>query len=171
MEILSGRFKGKRIKTVARAAYRPTIARVRKSIFDIIGNLEDCVVLDLFAGSGILGFEALSRGANHLTLVENNYDSVRLLKQNSNLFTGVNIQIIRKSVFSFLPAETVYDLILADPPYGKVDLNRLVDLVMPQLAENGIFILETGIRAQLAAGYQRQKIYGDTRISFWEKKT
>ena len=63
MNILAGRFKGHNIRTVAKASYRPTASRIRKSIFDILGNLNGCSVLDLFAGSGILGFEAASRGA------------------------------------------------------------------------------------------------------------
>ena len=69
MNILAGRFKGQKIRTIAKASYRPTTSRVRKSIFDMLGDLDEYSVLDLFAGSGILGFEAASRGATAITFV------------------------------------------------------------------------------------------------------
>ena len=70
MQIHAGLYKGRRVKTVKNAPYRPTTSSVRKSLFDIIGNLQGKKILDLFAGSGIVGFEAASRGANLITFVE-----------------------------------------------------------------------------------------------------
>ena len=70
MQIQAGQYKGRRIKTVANAPYRPSTSVVRKSLFEILGDLSGKHVLDLFAGSGILGFEAASRGAESVTLVE-----------------------------------------------------------------------------------------------------
>ena len=78
MNILSGRYKGLEIKTNKRLSYRPTSSKVRKSIFDILGSLHGLSVLDIFAGSGILGFEAASRGAAKLTFVDNNRKVIAL---------------------------------------------------------------------------------------------
>ena len=72
MKILSGQYKGLEIKTDKSLSYRPTSSRVRKSIFDILGSLQKLSVLDIFAGSGILGFEAASRGATKVSFVDNN---------------------------------------------------------------------------------------------------
>mgnify|MGYP000468733032 CR=1 FL=1 len=82
MQIHAGRYKGRRIKTVANVSYRPTMALVRKSLFDILGDLTGYHVLDLFSGSGILGFEAASRGAKSVTFVENSMRINSLLKIN-----------------------------------------------------------------------------------------
>ena len=85
MNIIAGRFNGQKIRTSAKASYRPTTSRVRKSIFDILGDLEGCSVLDLFAGSGILGFEAASRGAAAVTFVDNDRRNVQLIHVNSKM--------------------------------------------------------------------------------------
>mgnify|MGYP003323291328 CR=1 FL=1 len=95
MNILAGCFKGQKICTIAKASYRPTTSRVRKSIFDILGNLQGLSVLDIFSGSGILGFEAASRGASILTFVDNNRKVIELIKINSNKFNEqLNANII-----------------------------------------------------------------------------
>ena len=86
MNIIAGRYKGLQIKTSKNLLYRPTSSRVRKSIFDILGNLNSLSVLDIFAGSGILGFEAASRGASEITFVDNNRKLIELIKTNSNKF-------------------------------------------------------------------------------------
>ena len=85
MKILSGQYKGLEIKTDKNLSYRPTSSRVRKSIFDILGSLQKLSVLDIFAGSGILGFEAASRGATKISFVDNNRKAIQLIKSNSYL--------------------------------------------------------------------------------------
>ena len=91
MRILAGRFKGQSIATSRKLSYRPTQTRIRKSIFDRIAPYQYDSVLDLFSGSGIMGFEASSRGAKSVTLVENNKKSLTLLKENSQKFQGVDL--------------------------------------------------------------------------------
>ena len=123
MNIISGRYKGLQIKTNKRLPYRPTSSRVRKSIFDILGNLNSLSVLDIFAGSGILGFEAASRGASEITFVDNNRKLIELIKTNSNKFDKeFNTNIICSKWDYFLKKQYQYDIIFADPPYGKIDI-------------------------------------------------
>ena len=98
MNILSGIYKGQKIKTVQSLPYRPTQTRIRKSLFDILGDLTDMSVLDLFSGTGILGFEAASRGADTVTFVENNTTVVNMLQQNVKLFQKTNFNVFRQDV-------------------------------------------------------------------------
>ena len=97
MKILGGTYKGFRIETKKDASYRPTKSRIRKSLFDMISPFNFSNVLDLYSGSGILGFECISRGANSLTFVENNSQSVKLLFKRE-----VNLCLRRKSVISII---------------------------------------------------------------------
>ena len=95
MQIHAGLYKGRRVKTVKNAPYRPTTSSVRKSLFDIIGNLQGKKILDLFAGSGIVGFEAASRGANLITFVESSMRVNSLLKINGSLFKQTNFEYVK----------------------------------------------------------------------------
>mgnify|MGYP000023473529 FL=1 len=173
MQILAGQYKGRRIVTLPRLSYRPTQSRIRKSLFDIVGGLDGKAVLDLYAGSGILGFEAASRGAEEITFVENNPDMVRLLYKNRNLFKNTNFSIKKLDAVTFLHSCGTYDLILADPPYenfaqnNKIDGKSLVDLCLTKVKLHGQFILEMPSKIDLTG--TREKIYGDTKLVFWNR--
>jgi len=173
MQILAGQYKGRRIVTLPRLSYRPTQSRIRKSLFDIVGGLEGKIVLDLYAGSGILGFEAASRGAEEITFVENNPDMVRLLYKNQNLFKNTNFFIKKIDAVTFLNSCGTYDLILADPPYEnfspgyKIDGKSLVDLCLTKVKLHGQFILEMPSKIDLTG--TREKKYGDTKLVFWNQ--
>ena len=108
MKILSGRFGGRIINTNSKLPYRPTKARVRKSLFDKLKSLQNKTVLDLFAGTGILGFEASSRGADSISFVENNRGSIDLLKVNIKKFSKVNCKIYNMDCFDFLKKASCY---------------------------------------------------------------
>ena len=140
MQIHSGRFKGQRIKTVKNFPYRPTQSIVRKSLFDIIEPLNCKNFLDLFSGTGIIGFEAASRGAKSITFVENHYHTFSLIKKNAELLSGPQYKFYQKDVFSFLDGERSYDLIFADPPYSKYDIESLAETILKHLNKNGKFI-------------------------------
>ena len=90
MQIHAGQYKGRRIKTVKNLPYRPTTSLVRKSLFDILHNISGKTVLDLYAGSGVIGFESASRGAKEVTFVESSLRINSLLKINSTGFDDVN---------------------------------------------------------------------------------
>ena len=128
MHILAGRFKGRTIHTMRKAPYRPTQARVRKSLFDFLPDLEGYTVLDLYAGTGIVGFEAASRGAKQIVFVEQNHRAVQLLHRNCKQFRGVDFSIHQLDALHYLKHSSDFDLIFADPPYQKGNFNSLIVL-------------------------------------------
>lgn len=165
MKILSGLYKSRSVKTESNASYRPTSSRVRKSLFDILGSLDGLDVLDLFAGSGILGFEAMSRGGSSVTFVEKNASSVHLIKQNAAAL-GLDCRVRKTDVTAYLQSCPPFDLIFADPPYGKFDLQSLVELCLNNLNNGGRLIIESSKHdAELSGG--KIKHYGDTRLTFF----
>ncbi len=176
MVILAGRYKGKSIKTDPRAVYRPTQSRIRKSLFDMLGDLDGATVLDLYAGSGILGFEAVSRGADHVTFVDHHYRVIQLLKTNAELFDGLSCRIVKMDAIRFLESCGRYDLIIADPPYGtisaiaKTGKISLIEMCLARLKLGGRFVLETSSGEKCISG-DREKIYGDTKLIIWSKTT
>ena len=167
MRILSGRFKGRSIKTVSTTSYRPTQSRIRKSLFDILGPLDGLSFLDLYSGSGIIGFEAASRGAADITFVENDYISFRLLHENAEKFDKNIFSLIKKNVLNFLNTRNKYDIIFADPPYACKELPELVKLGCEHIAPSGTFILETKTGVELPEATDVRK-YGDTQLNFWK---
>ena len=96
MKILGGQYKGLNIDTSKITSYRPTQARVRKSIFDILTPFTYSNVLDLYSGSGILGFESASRGAESITFVEIDHKAINLLIKNKNKFSNHIFHIVKK---------------------------------------------------------------------------
>lgn len=169
MQILSGRYKGLRIKTKSSGPYRPTSARVRKSIFDILGDLSGFNVLDLFAGSGILGFESASRGAAKITFVEKHNLAIMMLRENAELFKDLQVAIVKTDAFKFIMKDVKYDLIFADPPYVISNIFELVQGSIKLLKHGGIFILESTLR-DFPISPSRIKTYGNTQVSFWNGK-
>lgn len=169
MQILAGRYKGINIRTAAKNQYRPTQSRIRKSLFDILGDLSNKTVADLFAGTGILGFEAISRGAEEVTFVESNHQNIKYLYKN---ITRVNPDIctVRKdNVFKFITEKRSFDLILSDPPYGQKNLNMLIEACIRMLNPKGVLVLETAKQDQHIKA-DDERIYGSTRLSFWRKQ-
>ncbi|MBC8344909.1 MAG: 16S rRNA (guanine(966)-N(2))-methyltransferase RsmD [Candidatus Marinimicrobia bacterium] len=169
MQIHAGRYKGRRIKTVANVSYRPTMALVRKSLFDILGDLTGYHVLDLFSGSGILGFEAASRGAKSVTFVETSMRISSLLKINGSFFKDTEINYVRMDALKFMKQSNHFDLIMADPPYEYDQTNLLIESCINQLNENRFFILESSPRSY-SISPARVKEYGDTQLTFWKKE-
>ncbi len=168
MQIHAGRYKGRRIKTVKNAPYRPTTSIVRKSLFDILKNISGKSLLDLFAGSGIIGFEALSRGAKKITFVDSSLRVNSLLKMNSIPFSEEEIIFVKNDVFKFLDKCDSYDFIFADPPYKFNDFDKLIEKAVSCLNDNGIFVLESSIQEYPISPY-RVNEYGDSQLTFWRK--
>ena len=169
MQLLAGRYKGARIKTSTKMPYRPTLSRIRKSLFDILFPFNYQNVLDLFSGTGILGFEAASRGANTITFVEKDRKSIQLLESNANQFPDIDFVFNQQDVYTFLNNPKSYDLIFADPPYASSNNHELVETVLKILNKNGKFILETNKRSQPMMN-AIVKNYGNTIISIWTKE-
>jgi len=168
MKILAGRFGGRKIKTSKNLPYRPTKSLVRKSLFDHLTPFEYNSVLDLFSGSGILGFEAVSRGAESVAFVEKDQGVLRYLKQNSDLLVGPQYSFHELDAFKYLTKKKeTFDLIFADPPYRKYDVTKLVEPVLEHLNKKGKFILECD-KKQDPFLEAVVRDYGQTRILYWE---
>ena len=169
MQILAGIYKGVRIQTSPKQNYRPTQSKVRKSLFDILGDLTGKSVVDLYAGSGILGFEALSRGASDITFVETNIELSNLLHRNCAKFDTKYFNVWKSDVRKFLKRGQTFDVIIADPPYGQKDLDLLVDMCKNMLNDEGIFVLESSTKDEHIIA-DRIKTYGNTRLQFWRNQ-
>ena len=169
MQLLAGRYKGARIKTSTKMPYRPTLSRIRKSLFDILFPFNYQNVLDLFSGTGILGFEAASRGANKITFVERDKKSIQLLESNANQFPDIDFVFNQQNVYTFLNNPKSYELIFADPPYTSSNIHELVETVLKILNKNGKFVLETNKRSQPMMN-AIVKNYGNTVLSIWTKE-
>lgn len=164
--IVGGLFKGRRIRTGRGQQIRPTQSRVREAIFNLLPDLSGAEVLDLYAGAGTLGFEALSRGAVSVTFVERSKSAIRLLRTNSILFDDGTVTIVQDDCLRFLQkSEETYNVILADPPYGMVDLPDLKQKAVKRLKKGGILVIETAVRQSWRDEDAVIRRYGDTQVS------
>jgi len=148
MRIISGIYKGRRLKSSNDLSIRPTTDRVKEYIFSILQDFpQDKLVLDVFSGSGSLGLEALSRGAAKVSFVEKAYSSIEILKQNL-LHVKVpaeHYQIIHKDALEFSQSnQEKADLCFLDPPFKYPPLQELIESIFNNkiLAEGGILVLE-----------------------------
>ena len=180
MRIIAGLAKGMPL-AVPHTGVRPTADRIREAIFSSLGaRVIGARVLDLFAGTGALGLEAASRGAESVTFVESARNVLDCLERNLETFKrnrGVScaLSVIRAEVEPQLRKLAglgeSFSLIFADPPYGKVAQELLRNESLPRLpAGDGIFVLESAKREALTVSKPwelvRETTYGDTRVSF-----
>ena len=173
MRIIAGEKKGFKLFTLAGTNTRPTTDFVKESIFAIIHDCSEMDVLDLYAGSGSLGLEALSRGAKSLDLVDKSEKAVLTIKKNiEKLQYEDRTRIFRQSTENFIKnIGSRYDLILLDPPYGKDMINKTVKLIFASdiLYDDGQIVIEHQRKEQLNTDFSdrilKQKKYGDTLIT------
>ena len=175
MRVIGGRFGGRPLRAPRGRATRPTPERVREALFSILGPVDGLRVLDLFAGSGALGIEALSRGAAQLTLVDSSQAAAQTIRRNVASL-GVQAEVRRQSVSSFLEqareAGRDYDLVFLDPPYRQAarlgpDLSVVL---VPVLAAGARVIGESDRRAPLELERltpRDERRYGDTLIRIY----
>jgi 16S rRNA (guanine(966)-N(2))-methyltransferase RsmD len=181
MRIVAGRYGGRRLTAPRGSATRPTSDRVREALFQRLGPLDGAVVLDLFAGSGALGFEALSRGAAHATLVDSAPAAVHAIEANVGALAlgpqqaAVRRQDARAFLRSARAGGRQYDLVLLDPPYRlAAELGReLSPLIAAVLAPGGRVVSESDRRAPLDLDpdlpLTDERRYGDTLIRTHER--
>ncbi|MFC4335659.1 16S rRNA (guanine(966)-N(2))-methyltransferase RsmD [Salininema proteolyticum] len=147
--IIAGTAKGRRLRTPAGDRTRPTSDRVREALFSALapgGDLEDLRVLDLYAGSGAVGLEALSRGAARAVFVESHAPTAKLIRQNADdLGFGDRVQVERASATTFAAAAAgeKFDIVFADPPYDVPD--ETVAALLADLAANGWLALDADL--------------------------
>ena len=150
MRVISGKARGTKLSSIESLSTRPTLDRVKESLFNIIqNNLKGAVVLDLFAGSGQLGIEALSRGADKAYLCDINRDAVKMIKQNLEKTKlkdkAVVINEDYKKALRTLNTNEKFDILFIDPPYKEdIAVDSIIDIIHEsRLKENGIMIIET----------------------------
>jgi len=166
-------FGGRQLTCPPGERTHPMGERIRGSLFNILGDLQGKTVLDAFAGSGALGFEALSRGAKYVTFVEKDTVAQRIIAENTTLL-GVekSISLVRASVAAWdeTVKEELYDLILADPPYHNLQLSTVSRLVK-YLKPNGLMVLSYPGResAPTVNGVVvvDNRSYGDAALAFY----
>lgn len=180
--IIAGDARGVAL-TVPRTGTRPTSDRVREALFsslDARGALDGTAVLDLYAGTGALGLEALSRGAAEAWFVEKAPKAAGLLKRNASTVSDalrarsrtVRTHVVTASALAFAERDGAdYDVVFADPPYevGNDELEQLLAALEPRLAPEGIVVLERGSRsgepaAPAGLALEQSRRYGDTAI-------
>jgi len=175
VRIISGYYKGRRISLPSHIRIRPTTDFAKESLFNIINNkkdFENLVVLDLFAGTGSISYEFISRGVKEVICVENNYKCVDFIKINISLLKIDNLKLVRMSVHEFLKICTKkFDIIFADPPYDMANIPLLVEKVKSQniLNAGGFFILEHSSAYTFSEfeGFLEQRHYGSVHFSFF----
>jgi len=173
VRIISGIRRGHTIHAPAGRSTRPTSDRVRENVFNILGPVDGASVLDLYAGSGALGLEALSRGAAHVVFVERDPDAVRAIERNLDTLR-LRATVVRRDVVSMLAAETrKYDLVLVDPPYDMYpDVQpQLARYLPPVLAEDGVVVVETAARTrpELPLEERTSRKYGSVRVTVYDR--
>jgi 16S rRNA (guanine966-N2)-methyltransferase len=176
MRIVAGRFKGHQIRSPRRTT-RPTLDRVREAVFSMLGPLDELSVLDLYAGSGALGIEALSRGAVSATFVDSDAAAVRAIRENLERTDAEGTRVVRADALGFLRnAERQgerWDLAFCDPPYRLAarlgePLSRMLE---PVLTPGARVVCESSYQQplELDLPLDRERRYGDTRIAVYRR--
>jgi 16S rRNA (guanine966-N2)-methyltransferase len=171
MRIIAGSHRGHRIAAPKGRDTRPTSDRVRESAFNLVGPVDDAIVLDLFAGSGALGLEALSRGAASAVLVESDREACRTINANLDKLKLHATVLCSDALRAVASDRRTYDLILCDPPYGY-DASRLAPQLARLLAEDGVLVWESAGREPppVIPGLQERtsRRYGSARLTLFE---
>ena len=168
ISIIAGKYKGRKLYNVKYLHVRPTQAKVRKSVFQILEPFDGMEVLDLYAGVGTLGIEAMSRGATRVVFVENNCRVFKVLKKNIELFEPDQCDLFLTDALQFLTRakNQYFDIIIADPPYNDVSFHSMKEKVKNTLKPGGIFCMEMK-KEPIDEPNIRVKYYGSTQMVFW----
>jgi 16S rRNA (guanine966-N2)-methyltransferase len=172
MRIIAGSRKGHRIDAPAGHATRPTSDRVRENAFNLIGPVDGATVLDLFAGSGALGLEALSRGAARAVFVESSRDACRQINANLDKLRLAATVLCQDAGRALATERGTYDLVLCDPPYEDDRSGELAHNLTRVLAPNGLLVYETAARVQPEIDglhVRTSRKYGSARLTLFER--
>jgi 16S rRNA (guanine966-N2)-methyltransferase len=177
VRVIAGRLGGRRLKAPRGTSTRPTSDRVREATFALLGTVQGARVLDLFAGTGALGIEALSRGAERAVFVERDTHALRALRANLAALGLEQPEAEVRAAEAIAALRTArgrqetYDLVFIDPPYSRAsDLGRGLSPLLPPLLEaEARIVVESDRRVplQLQAQLERERSYGDTVIRIY----
>lgn len=171
MRIVSGKYRGKKLKEFDLDSTKPTLDRVKESIFNLIQfEVVDACVLDLFAGTGALGIECISRGAKHVSMVDINPLAIKIINENLKGIEG-EYQVYNQDYMTFLKNnKNIFDIILLDPPY-KTDMGiKAIEYIINNnlLSNNGVIVFETADDIELEMSYDdftvKRKKYGTVAV-------
>ncbi len=168
--------RGRKLATPTDKNIRPTTDRMRETIFNILthtsGGLDGARILDVFAGTGAMGLEALSRGAAHCTFFDKDRKALQLVKKNSGLMGNLDkITVRNMSAPNFTPSKTAYDILFLDPPYGLDIMSDTINGLRNNgyLAEQAILIAEYAVENKIRfpdfLNIMKERTYGDARFS------
>jgi 16S rRNA (guanine966-N2)-methyltransferase len=173
--VIAGRLGGRRLSAPRGLATRPTSDRVREALFSALGDVRGARVLDLYAGTGALGIEALSRGAAHATFVESARPALAALRENlAALGIEGDARVLSQPVARALPALAgPFDLVFADPPYAALaEVPVALEALRPALGEEARVVVEHASRdaAPAIGGLipRPSRVYGDTAVTIYE---
>lgn len=182
MRIISGTFRGRRIEPPKNITARPTTDFAKESLFNLLQNridFEGIDVLDLFAGTGSISFECVSRGAREVTAIEMAHTQQNFIISTSKLLNIHNLQLIRGDVFKYLKTcRMQYDFVFADPPYSLPALPTLPEIILgtesgnSMLKPNGLFVLEHPATYDFSGhpDFLDHRTYGSVNFTFFQKK-
>ena len=176
MRIIAGSRKGARIFAPKGLETRPTGDRVREAVFNLVGPVDGAEVLDLYAGSGAMGLEALSRGAGRVTFVESDREAAETILRNLDKLQLEGAVVLRDDAGRRLATDAAggrrYDLVLIDPPYSMLarTLPILATYLPAIVAENGIAVVESDARDEpdLPLPKRTSRRYGAARVTVFE---
>jgi 16S rRNA (guanine966-N2)-methyltransferase len=178
LRVIAGSHKGSRLDAPSGERTRPTSDFVREAAFNLIGPIDDADVLDLFAGSGAMGIEALSRGARTATFVEKERDACRTIQQNLQKLRLTGARVRCEDALRALAADASaarrYDLVLVDPPYDLFPglATKLAHYLPHVLADDGLLVIETSERDEPeieALTKRTTRKYGTKRLTLFHR--
>jgi 16S rRNA (guanine966-N2)-methyltransferase len=151
VRIIGGEHRGRRIEVADRPGLRPTPDRVRETLFNWLGQrLDGLACLDLFAGSGALGFEAASRGAARVVMVENDRMAFEGLRKGKAMLENSRIELVFRDAMNYLASSDArFDVVFVDPPFRQNALAAVLDLLAPRLAANARVYVEAPAPVEL----------------------
>ena len=175
MRIISGKYKGRHIPVRKKFSARPTTDFAKENLFNILSNhidFEETSALDLFSGTGSIGYEFASRGCTRVDLVEKDPRSVEFIKGVITRLGMDNVRVIKSDAFRFIEkCNQIYHIIVADPPYEMMRINEIPDLIFSGnlLHQDGWFILEHSAKYSFASHshYVELRKYGSVHFSFF----
>ena len=178
MRIVSGKFRGRRLQPPVNLPVRPTTDFAKEGLFDVLNNLvdfESLKVLDLFAGTGSISFEFISRGAVEVTAVDANHRCIDFIKKTAESFGIPNLRPVKSNCFTFLKhSVNKYDLVFADPPYDLEEIEAIPDQVFAAglMDVEGLLILEHSSRCRFEQhpNFSQHRQYGSVNFSFFSNR-
>lgn len=175
--MIAGRYGGRRLTAPKGRTTRPTSDKVREALFQMLGDVTGARAIDLFAGTGALGIEALSRGAERVVFVERNRGAIEALRANlTALEVGEEQALVRRedaldALKRARERKETYDLVLIDPPYGRArELGGRLSASLPELLEPGARLVAESDRRmplELELALSKERRYGDTEIRIY----